>query len=167
MCAELRLDGIAHLSGPSSMDGEQSSLRECGPRDFQTKDPNEMARFGEERRLVVAKSLVVDVIFPTWYRTTGNKTSATLPMRRRSSDVLARFHVLLICWRVDWVATEKGKVNMSSESCSQVRDGVYLEEKTAVVDLPDLSAGEFITLQDSVHLVEVSGSLKWRDMRVF
>jgi hypothetical protein len=44
---------------------------------------------------------------------------------------------------------------------------VYLEEKTAVVDLPDLSAGELITLQDSVHLVEVSGSLKWRDMRVF
>jgi hypothetical protein len=40
---------------------------------------------------------------------------------------------------------------MSSESCSQVRDGAYLEEETAVVDLPDLSAGELITLQDSAH----------------
>jgi hypothetical protein len=26
-----------------------------------------MARFGEERRMVVARSPVVDVIFPTWY----------------------------------------------------------------------------------------------------
>jgi hypothetical protein len=95
MCAELRLDGIAHRSGPTRMDGEQSSLRECGPRDFRTKDPNEMARFGEERRLVVARSPVVDVIFPTWYRTTGNKTSAKLPMRRRCSDVLAGFVDLL------------------------------------------------------------------------
>jgi hypothetical protein len=103
MCAELRLDGIAHRSGRSRMDGEQSSRREGGSRDFQTKDPNEMARLGEERRLVVAKSLVVDVIIPTWYRTTGNKTSATLPMRRRCSDVLAGFRVLLICWRVCWV----------------------------------------------------------------
>jgi hypothetical protein len=85
------------------MDGEQSSRRECGPRDFQTKDPNEMASLGEERRLVEARSPVVDVIFPTWYSTTGNKTSATLPMRRRCSDVLAGFHVLLTCWRVDWV----------------------------------------------------------------
>jgi hypothetical protein len=40
---------------------------------------------------------------------------------------------------------------MSSESCSQVRDGVYLEEETAVIDLPDLFADELITLQDSVH----------------
>jgi hypothetical protein len=49
-----------------------------------------------------------------------------------------------------------------SELCSQVRDG-----ETAVVDLPYLSACELITLQDSVHLVEVSCSFKRRDMRVF
>jgi hypothetical protein len=101
MCAELHLDGIAYPSGLSRMDGEQSSLLKCGQRDIRTKDPKEMARFGEKRRLVVAKSLVVDVIFPTWYPTTGNKTSAKLPMRRRCSDVLVGIHVLLVCCRVD------------------------------------------------------------------
>jgi hypothetical protein len=54
---------------------------------------------------------------------------------------------------------------MSSESCRQLRDDVYVEEETAVVDLPDLSACELIALQDSVHKVEVSGSLKRHDMR--
>jgi hypothetical protein len=67
MCAGLRLDGIAHLSGRSRMVCEQSNLRECGPRDFRTKGLNEMARFGEDRRLEVARSLVVDVIFLTLY----------------------------------------------------------------------------------------------------
>jgi hypothetical protein len=56
---------------------------------------------------------------------------------------------------------------MSSESCSLASDGVYLQKETAVIDLSDLSAGELITLPDSVHLVEVSGSLKRRDVRVF
>jgi hypothetical protein len=102
MRAELGLDGVVRLSGPSRMFGEQINLRECGPRDFRTKGLNEMAWFGEERRLVVARSLVVDVIFQTLYRTTGNKLSPKLPMWRRCSDVLAGFHDLLIGWRVDW-----------------------------------------------------------------
>jgi hypothetical protein len=42
---------------------DQSNLRECRPRDFRTKDPNEIARFGEERLSVVARSLVVVVVF--------------------------------------------------------------------------------------------------------
>jgi hypothetical protein len=36
---------------------------------------------------------------------------------------------------------------MSSESCSQAKDGVYLEEETAVVVLSDLSAGDLISLE--------------------
>jgi hypothetical protein len=95
MCAELRLKE-KHTLGSSRMDGEHICLRECGPRDFQTKGPNEMARCGEERRLVVARSPLVDVVFPTWYRTTGKKPSAKLPIRRGCSDVLVGFHVLLI-----------------------------------------------------------------------
>jgi hypothetical protein len=35
---------------------------------------------------------------------------------------------------------------MSSESCSQAKDGVYLEEETAVV-VSDLSAGDLISLE--------------------
>jgi hypothetical protein len=77
---------------------------------------------------------VVDAIFPTLYGPTGNKPSAKLPMRRRCSDVRAAFHVLLICWREDGLTPAEGEIKMSSESCSQVRDGVYLEEETVVVD---------------------------------
>jgi hypothetical protein len=91
MCAELRLDGTAHLDW-------RSRVR---PRDLQTKEPNEMARFCEERRLVVARSPVVDVVFKTWYGPTGNETFGTLPKQRGCSDVPAGFHNLLICWRVD------------------------------------------------------------------
>jgi hypothetical protein len=42
-----------------------------------------------------------------------------------------------------------------------------MEEETAVVDSSDLSAGELITLQDSVHLGQVSDLLKRRQVRVF
>jgi hypothetical protein len=59
------------------------------------------AMFGEERRVVVDRSLVVDVILPNLYRITGNKPSAALPMRPRCSGGLAGFHVLLIGWRGD------------------------------------------------------------------
>jgi hypothetical protein len=45
---------------------------------------------------------MVDENFPTLYRTTRNKPSTKLPMRRQCSDVNAGFHVLLIGWRGDW-----------------------------------------------------------------
>jgi hypothetical protein len=74
------------------------SVVTIGPRVFRTNGLHEMARFGEERRLAVAKGVGVDAIFPTLYRTPGNKPSAKRPI----SDGLAEFYVLLIGWRGDW-----------------------------------------------------------------
>jgi hypothetical protein len=61
------------------MVGEQSNLRECGPRDFRTKDPNEMARFGEERRLIAARSLVVVVVFRLYIAPQGTSLPPNCP----------------------------------------------------------------------------------------
>jgi hypothetical protein len=59
---------------------------------------------------------------------------------------LSDFMFCLFSGEQTGLTTEEGEVNLSSESCSQVRDGAYLEEETAVDDLPNLSAGELITL---------------------